>query len=85
MTLRVAPDVLPHLTSATRSAWARVEHIDPPEADGWSTVLIVGETEEEACALALRVGAGVEVVEPPELRERVIGLAAGIIDFYART
>jgi len=85
MTLRVAPDVLPHLADAARAAWARVEHIGPPEADGWSMALIVGETEEEACTLVLRFGAGVEVVEPPELRERVIGLAAGIVDFYAHT
>ncbi len=84
MTLRVAPDILPHLAGAARSTWARVENVGLPEADGWSTVLIVGETEEEACALVLRVGAGVEVVEPPELRERVIGLAAGIVDFYRR-
>jgi len=85
MTLRVAPDVLPHLADAARSTWARVENVGLPEADGWSTARVLGETEEEACALVLRFGAGVEVVEPPELRGRVIGLAAGIVDFYART
>ncbi len=85
MMLRVAPDVLPRLEGAARSAWARVESVGLPESDGWRTARVMGETEEEACALVLRFGAGVEVVEPLELRERVIALAVGIVGFYART
>ena len=85
MILRVAPDVLPRLEGAARATWARVECVGLPEADGWSTAQVLGETEEEACALVLRFGAGVEVVEPTELRQRVTGLARGISDFYDRT
>jgi predicted DNA-binding transcriptional regulator YafY len=83
VTVRVAPDVLSKVSSAARYAYARVEHVGAPEAEGWITLQLLFETEEEACGYVLRFGPWVEIVEPPDLRERVIRLAAGVVDFYA--
>ena len=47
-TLRVAGEVLPRLKSG--GGWSTIERIDPPDEEGWSTVAIRFEGEEEAAA-----------------------------------
>ena len=82
VTVRVAAEALPRLGAA--GGYARVERTGPPDAEGWTTLDVLLQTEEEACGWVLSFGATVEVVAPPELRERVVRLAADIIAFYGR-
>ena len=80
ITVRVAPEAVRRLWIP--GAYARVEQVGEPEADGWQTVRLVLQTEPEACSYVLGFGPRMEVVEPPELRERVVREAAHILRFY---
>jgi predicted DNA-binding transcriptional regulator YafY len=76
VTVRVAPEVLPRLRHD------RIERLDPPAGDGWTTVTLRFDVDEEACAYVLGVGTGLEVVAPAALREQVIARAARVVAFY---
>jgi predicted DNA-binding transcriptional regulator YafY len=79
--VRIAPEVVRRLWIP--GAYARVEHVGEPEADGWQTAQLVLQTENEACSYVLGFGPRMEVISPPELRERVVHEAASIVAFYA--
>lgn len=79
--VRASPDILPRLRYS--GTFAKLEQIDPPDADGWSQVRLHFDTEEEAREYVLGFGTHMEVIEPPELRDRVIEMAKAIIAFYA--
>lgn len=51
--------------------WARLEHAEP-DGEGWLRARVRFEVEEDAVAWALSLGDRVEVLEPPELRRRVV-------------
>jgi predicted DNA-binding transcriptional regulator YafY len=80
--LRVAPKALPLLRYA--GYFARIEQIDPPDAEGWIPVSIRFDVEEAACAYVLGFGAQVEVLEPLELRDRVLQAAKEAIAVYTK-
>jgi predicted DNA-binding transcriptional regulator YafY len=80
-TLRAFPAIIPRLRFAGR--FSRVENIDAPGADGWSKVTVRFETLEEASEYALGFGPDLEVLEPEELRERVVRRARETAEFYA--
>jgi predicted DNA-binding transcriptional regulator YafY len=80
--LRVAPQALPRLHYA--GYFARIEQIEPPDADGWIPVAIRFDVEEAACAYVLGFGAQMAVVEPLELRDRVLQAAKEAIAFYTK-
>lgn len=82
VTVRVAPELLPRLRYGGR--FAHLEQVNSPDADGWSTISIRFDVEEEACAYVLGFGAQIEVVEPVQLRDRVLQQAKQVIDFYTR-
>jgi predicted DNA-binding transcriptional regulator YafY len=77
--------VAPGMVSRIRAAWryARIEREDPPDADGWIGLSVQFEVEDEACEYVLSLGPQIEVVEPPELREKVLRLAESVVAFYA--
>ncbi len=82
-TLRLAPEavrLLAHFFG--EGAQALLDQSDPPDAEGWITLRPTFETIEAACNMALGLGTLVEVLEPAELRERVIRQAASIVAFY---
>ena len=54
-----------------------------PEGE-WTTVRVPVESLEHAVVDLVRLGPEVEVLEPPELRERVIGRIAAMAAVYAR-
>ncbi|MEU4743801.1 WYL domain-containing protein [Actinosynnema sp. NPDC023658] len=54
-----------------------------PEGE-WTTVRVPVESLDHAVVDLLRLGPEVEVVEPPELRERVIARIAAMADVYQR-
>lgn len=83
--LRLAPEALPILSHFFgEGAHALIDQGDPPDAAGWITRRHTFESIEAACGTALSLGTWVEVLEPAELRERVIRQAASVVAFYAQ-
>jgi len=80
-TLRVASAIVPQLSRA--GYYARVEQVGPPDADGWTTVSVLFELEEDACAYVLSFGPRIEVLEPQSLREGVRRCAESIAALYS--
>ena len=78
--LRAHPDILPRMYAAGR--FARVERVEPPDADGWVKVSIRFQFEHEACEYALSFGNRIEMLEPADLWEKVVEAARGVIEFY---
>jgi predicted DNA-binding transcriptional regulator YafY len=81
-TLRADAAILPRMRRAGH--FARIEQVGPPDADGWLTVSMRFEVEEEACEYVLSFGPQIEVLEPPALREKIIHLAQRVVAFYAQ-
>ena len=79
-TLRVDPDILPRLRFSGR--FARIQQIDPSEADGWQRVVMQFDTMDEASGYVVGFGPNIEVIEPLELRQQVISLAWSVVAFY---
>lgn len=82
VTLRVHPEFVPFLYLVGR--FSRVEKIEEPDADGWRKAVIVFQVEEAAVQGVLSLGANVEILEPPELRTKIIEEAESIVAFYQR-
>ncbi len=80
VTVRVAPDVLEHIYHAGR--YARIEHMEAPDAAGWIKLSLCFEMEEAACGYILSFGTQMEILEPEALRAKVIQLAKSIAAFY---
>jgi predicted DNA-binding transcriptional regulator YafY len=80
-TLRAHKSVVPVLNYAGR--FSRVEEATEPDAEGWATVRMRFQFEEDACGLALGFGTKVEVLEPAELRAKVLEMAERVVEFYA--
>ncbi len=79
---RIAPEVLETVYHAGR--YARIEKFEPPDADGWIMLCLLFEQEEAACGYLLSFGTRVEIVEPLDLREKVMRLAESVAAFYAQ-
>jgi predicted DNA-binding transcriptional regulator YafY len=78
--VRVDPTLLPRLAFLGR--FARVERTEPPDPDGWIPVAIRFQFEEDALEAILGYGPRVEIVHPPELREKVIARAIATAEWY---
>jgi predicted DNA-binding transcriptional regulator YafY len=65
-----------------RARASRVEHSEPPDAHGWTTLTIRFDVEEEACQFALSFGGQAEVLEPESLRQNVIASAQAMLALY---
>lgn len=81
-TLRAHPSIVRRLHLAR--PFARVEEVGEADAQGWRPVRMRFQFAEEVCEFALGFGARVEIVEPPDLRERVLEMAEGVVAFYKR-
>jgi predicted DNA-binding transcriptional regulator YafY len=79
-TLRAHKSVVPMLHYAGR--FSRVENASEPDAEGWAIVRMRFQFEEDACGLALGFGTKVEVLEPAELRAKVLEMAERVVEFY---
>ncbi|HSK98343.1 MAG TPA: WYL domain-containing protein, partial [Euzebyales bacterium] len=78
--LRLSPwalGTLPYIvdTDAARDA---VDAAGPPDDDGWREVVVGTESVEVAADQLTALGAGVEVVAPPELRHRLRAIGAAM-------
>jgi predicted DNA-binding transcriptional regulator YafY len=79
----VASDKLSWIRSMWR--YARIMDQEPPDADGWIKLLVQFEVENEACQYVLSFGPQAEVLEPPELRAKIMRLAQEVVALYAKT
>jgi predicted DNA-binding transcriptional regulator YafY len=62
--------------------FSRVERVDPPDETGWSQVVLCFQFEDDACERLLGFGDQVEILEPPELRDKMVNRARRVIAFY---
>ena len=79
-TVRVATEAVPRLTIP--GSYAQVEQLGEPDADGWRTVQLLLETPQDALSYVLGFGPRMRVLEPAELRERVVQSAREIAELY---
>ena len=79
--VRMSPASLEQVYHAGR--YAQIERIEPADEEGWITVHLVFQTEGSACGYLLSFGPQIEILEPPELRAKVIELAESMVAFYA--
>lgn len=77
--IRVAPSVWSRLKTAR---YVQIERAETPDENGWRKLAADFETLETACEYALGFGPLLEVIEPAELREKVIDLAEQIVAMY---
>lgn len=83
VTVRVAPEAMSWLRYA--GYFARIEQmIDTPDADGWIQISLRFDIEKAACAYVLGFGGQMEVIEPLELRDRVLQAAKEAIELYTQ-
>jgi predicted DNA-binding transcriptional regulator YafY len=80
--IRIAPAASRWVNYLGRAS--RVEHTEPPDAEGWSALTMRFDAEEEACQFALSLGPGAEVLEPESLRDKVATSAEDIVSLYAK-
>ena len=84
VTIRVRPERLGWLADAVGARAAReAVRLDVPDPDGWLHLRLRLEWPDEAAHQLLRLGSGVEVLEPIEIRERVAATARRIVERYA--
>jgi predicted DNA-binding transcriptional regulator YafY len=79
-TFLVSPAVILRLPFAGR--FARVNETEETDARGWRKVHVGFDVEEMACEYAVSFGPNLEVVEPTELREKVVAMTKATLEFY---
>ncbi|WP_405432735.1 helix-turn-helix transcriptional regulator [Micromonospora sp. NBC_00617] len=70
-----------HLLPPAMSRAAQ-DHAGGPDADGWVTTTVPIESVRHGCVEMLKLGAQVEVLAPPELRERLASTAHALAALY---
>jgi predicted DNA-binding transcriptional regulator YafY len=85
VTLLVDPRAMPILADLVgRRALREAEEMDPArERDGWRRLRLSLDWPDEVPGRLLALGGAVEVLEPPEIRERVVALAREVIERHA--
>ena len=83
VTARFAPEAIPTIPHVFgEAAHALIEQAGAPDREGRITLQLTFENGVVACSMLLGFGPLVEVLEPPELRQRVIQQAENIVAFY---
>jgi predicted DNA-binding transcriptional regulator YafY len=80
VTVRVSTAILPRLRYA--GTFAKIEHVAPPDTDGWCVAKLCFDIPDEAREYVLGFGTHIDVIEPLELRQAVIEMARAVIAFY---
>ena len=76
VSISVNPSILP------QGKYYGFVQVDAPDADGWVRVSLVFQMEDDACECLLGLGTNVEIIEPLELREKVVSRAESVVTFY---
>jgi predicted DNA-binding transcriptional regulator YafY len=79
-TLRAAPELVPYLRNA--GYYSHVEQVGEEDAEGWVKVFMRFDVESAARMCLAGFGADVEVLEPQELREKIVAQARRTLAFY---
>jgi predicted DNA-binding transcriptional regulator YafY len=74
-TFRLAPRAAESLR-----AWRMVQAEEGPDNEGWITLRVQFEHEDQACFVALGLGPRVDVIDPPNLRQRVAADVAAVVE-----
>jgi predicted DNA-binding transcriptional regulator YafY len=82
VSVRLTQSVLARLIHSGR--FIRLEQVGPPDEQGWVAARLSFDLQDEACGYLLSFGTEIEILEPRELRERVIHLARSLAAFYAQ-
>ena len=61
------------------------ERLEEPDADGWDRLRLTLTWPDEVPGKLLSIGSSIEVLGPPELRERVAAMAGRILERYRDT
>jgi predicted DNA-binding transcriptional regulator YafY len=65
----------------SRPPWSvQIDDGPEPDPDGWVTLRLRFDSEEEACSVVLGLGPRVDVIEPVSLRDRVAAEAASVVE-----
>lgn len=78
--VRVHPSILSYMRHVSR--YARILSTEPADDDGWIHLSMQFEGEHNACEYVLSLGSQIEVLDPPQLRERVREAAERIVALY---
>jgi predicted DNA-binding transcriptional regulator YafY len=65
-----------------RAALAAAERLDEPDPDGWQHLRLRVSWPDEVANRLLSIGPRIEVLEPADVRERVIALAGRVLERY---
>ncbi|MGH2367566.1 MAG: helix-turn-helix transcriptional regulator [Chloroflexota bacterium] len=82
VTLRVSPAAAPAVAQNPIKGGAFLALVSAPNDEGWSVMQADYETLDIALTTVLGFGPAVEVLEPPELRERVLHAASEMVARY---
>jgi predicted DNA-binding transcriptional regulator YafY len=80
--VRLSPDTVPRLAHLMGAAVARAAGAGTTQPDGWVLARVPIESHAHAAGEFLRLGAGVEVLEPAPLRRLVAGIVADLAALY---
>lgn len=84
VTLRVDPRALGLLADQIgERALRRAERLDVADAEGWYRLRVSADWPDEIPGKLLAVGDGIEILDPPEVRERALALARSAIERHA--
>jgi predicted DNA-binding transcriptional regulator YafY len=83
VTVRADPDRLGHLRDAVGSqAVAAADRLADPDPDGWIRLRLRLDWPEEVPAQLLAAGSSIEVLDPPEIRDRLVRIARRVLERY---
>ena len=83
LVVRVRPDAIDRLAEAVgRRAVEAAEHLPGADPDGWTRLRLRLEWPDEVPAMLFGAGPDVEVVDPPEVRARIVEGARDIVARY---
>ena len=81
--IRIRPERIGWLSEAIgRRAADEAERLEVVDPEGWVHLRLHVEWPDEVAHAMLRLGSGVEVLEPTEVREQVVATAQRILDRY---
>jgi predicted DNA-binding transcriptional regulator YafY len=84
VTVRVDPRSLGVLADVVgERALRRAERLEDADPDGWYRLRLDVDWPEEVPGRLLAIGGALEILDPPEIRDRALALARGAIDRHA--
>lgn len=84
VTLRVDPDALGVLADLVgERALRRAERLDEPDPDGWYRLRLSLDWPEEVPGRLVALGGQAEVLDPPDVRERMVTAARNVLARHA--